>query len=529
MQTLASEAAVALERLRAGVALEEALTRERLLASIARRLRSELDLAAALAGGGRGDGTRARRLALLRPHRRAPARACASAPSGTSRRSGLSGERDARARSCCERAADEHASSPVGTVGRAARRAAACAVRRLVRARRPAFVSPARAPRAARAWSKGDLALLEAVAAEIGLALRLARLLEENASGSAQQSALLRAAQVLSGELELPVVLQRLADQLARAARGRRRGLLPPRPRARRPPLRRRARLRPVAARLRVPGRARSRRRRRSARAGRSSTARTARSPAPVPHPAYEGFTDVIVAPMRWSDEVQRRARRRPARAAAGSSERDADVLEAFAGPRLARAAQRRDVHPERAAGAHPARLLPHRLGARAVALARGDARGGRAGGGRGARRRFGRRARCRTAAGSRSRARTSCRRDSPRMLGERDRQSGRAARPRRAAGRVIAAPALRTTSACRRTCASAAAARGYRSLLSVPVEAPRHDGRRARRRLLRRGARRSATTTSSSRATSPTRRAARSSGASCSRPSAAPARWRSS
>src|SRR5204863_3860121 len=44
MQTLASEAAVALERLRAGVALEEALKRERLLASIARRLRSELDL-----------------------------------------------------------------------------------------------------------------------------------------------------------------------------------------------------------------------------------------------------------------------------------------------------------------------------------------------------------------------------------------------------------------------------------------------------------------------------------------------------
>src|SRR5262249_44429663 len=50
MQTLASEAAVALERLRAGVALEEALTRERLLASIARRLGSELDLWVALAG-----------------------------------------------------------------------------------------------------------------------------------------------------------------------------------------------------------------------------------------------------------------------------------------------------------------------------------------------------------------------------------------------------------------------------------------------------------------------------------------------
>jgi len=50
MQTLASEAAVALERLRTSLALEEALTRERLLASIARRLRSELDVSAALAG-----------------------------------------------------------------------------------------------------------------------------------------------------------------------------------------------------------------------------------------------------------------------------------------------------------------------------------------------------------------------------------------------------------------------------------------------------------------------------------------------
>src|SRR5438067_337430 len=50
MQTLASEAAVALEQLRTSLALEEALLRERLLASIARRLRSELDLPAALAG-----------------------------------------------------------------------------------------------------------------------------------------------------------------------------------------------------------------------------------------------------------------------------------------------------------------------------------------------------------------------------------------------------------------------------------------------------------------------------------------------
>src|SRR2546429_5638069 len=67
-----------------------------------------------------------------------------------------------------------------------------------------------------RAWSRGDLMLLEAVAAETGLAVRLGRLLDENREQLAQQTALLRAAQVLSGELDLDAVLQRLGDSLAR-------------------------------------------------------------------------------------------------------------------------------------------------------------------------------------------------------------------------------------------------------------------------------------------------------------------------
>ena len=50
MQTLASEATIALERTRTSIALGEALQRERLLASIGRRLRTELDLDTALAG-----------------------------------------------------------------------------------------------------------------------------------------------------------------------------------------------------------------------------------------------------------------------------------------------------------------------------------------------------------------------------------------------------------------------------------------------------------------------------------------------
>ena len=48
MQTLASEATIALERTRSTLALAEALDRERLVMSIGRRLRTELDLDAAL-------------------------------------------------------------------------------------------------------------------------------------------------------------------------------------------------------------------------------------------------------------------------------------------------------------------------------------------------------------------------------------------------------------------------------------------------------------------------------------------------
>src|SRR5205807_8307788 len=48
MQTLASEATVAFERTRSTLALAEALDRERLVMSIGRRLRTELDLRAAL-------------------------------------------------------------------------------------------------------------------------------------------------------------------------------------------------------------------------------------------------------------------------------------------------------------------------------------------------------------------------------------------------------------------------------------------------------------------------------------------------
>src|SRR5207302_6302398 len=64
-------------------------------------------------------------------------------------------------------------------------------------------------------WSEAEIGVAEAVAHEAGLALHVANVLEENQERIGQQSALLRAAQVLTGDLELEGVLQRLADQVA--------------------------------------------------------------------------------------------------------------------------------------------------------------------------------------------------------------------------------------------------------------------------------------------------------------------------
>ncbi|HEY2208957.1 MAG TPA: GAF domain-containing protein, partial [Gaiellaceae bacterium] len=182
MQTLASEAAVALERLRTSLALEEALTRERLLASIARRLRSELDLAAALAGAAEELG------------RALDASRCiiriGELPDGLSneaewhaRSHGPVGE-DTPELELLERAAAEQGAA-VGPVGELT----AVAVPVVAHEGPAGFVSLFRP--AGRAWSKGELVLLSGVAAEVGLALRLGRLLEENEERLAQQSALL--------------------------------------------------------------------------------------------------------------------------------------------------------------------------------------------------------------------------------------------------------------------------------------------------------------------------------------------------
>jgi PAS domain S-box-containing protein len=190
---------------------------------------------------------------------------------------------------------------------------------------------------APRVFAHEDLAVMQTLASEAAVALErlraglaLEEALKRNKEQLAQQSALLRAAHALSSELDLTVVLQRLADQLAQLLDtdaadcyllDRERGLF------------RCVAVHGFSASLlgfEFP-----------ADHGLAGAAVREGGPliesaygelaTPVPHPAYDGFTDVITAPMTWNDDVRgvigvgRREGRR-------FEQRDASVLEAFAG-----------------------------------------------------------------------------------------------------------------------------------------------------------------------------------------------------
>ena len=83
----------------------------------------------------------------------------------------------------------------------------------------------------------GEQFVVDTVAREVDAALRTAGLLAENRRRLDQQAALLHAAQVVTSELEIEAVLERLVEEVTQAARRRRGRLLPRRRRARRPPL----------------------------------------------------------------------------------------------------------------------------------------------------------------------------------------------------------------------------------------------------------------------------------------------------
>jgi PAS domain S-box-containing protein len=158
LQSVAAEAALALERLRSSAALAEALSRERTAAEIARRLRAEVE----------------------------PERVAAVAADELRRVLEL-----------------DRAEVALGGGPRAGIEVEA-------RGDRVATLLVERTPE----LGDAELLLVEAVVRELGSALHTARLLDENARRLEQQQALLHAAQVVTGELSLDAVLLRLVEEV---------------------------------------------------------------------------------------------------------------------------------------------------------------------------------------------------------------------------------------------------------------------------------------------------------------------------
>ena len=313
---LASEAALGLERTRSAEALGDALERERLVARISSQMRSELDLEAlltvAVSETGRALGVSRCFIRLGGPGERlrmaAEWRAEGLEPVGDGTEHLPVSNLAARERRTV--AVADVATAPelddeslggrdtlrgLGTV-------AVLATPIVVFERLIGVFALHRAE--AGEWTRDELALAEAVAREVGLALHTARLLEENERRLQQRSALLDAAEAVTSELELEPVLQRLVDEVARllGAEAADCYLLDER----------RNVLRCAAvhglddevvgfefpADRGVSGRAIAHRRAVHA-------ADYGELADPIGHPAYRGFKDAIVAPVTWANEIR--------------------------------------------------------------------------------------------------------------------------------------------------------------------------------------------------------------------------------
>jgi PAS domain S-box-containing protein len=222
LRTLAAEAALALERARSATALEDALERERLVSSIARKVRSELDHEALL------------RVAVEEV-RRALGLARCLVELGTEEGSLTLGA-ESTAEPVTPLASDDADRLSASNLALRTRKTITVADveaeldgadrnQLLELGSRSVLVTPIVAvDRAvgvlalhrseAHAWTESERGLAEAVARELGLGIDTARLLRENEARLGQQGALLRAAQVVTGELDVETVLQLLVDQL---------------------------------------------------------------------------------------------------------------------------------------------------------------------------------------------------------------------------------------------------------------------------------------------------------------------------
>ncbi len=343
LQALTAEAALALERARSASALEDALERERLVASISRKVRSEHDLEAvlriAVEETGEAAGVSRCFIRLVGPQDTLPIRAewdadgfvPIGASSGRLPVSNLAA-REGRTVASGDVQADPALDDP--TLGEMQTlidlgTAAVLATPISVFDRMIGIFGFHRAEPTT--WTEAEIALAEAVAREIGLAVHTASLLEENAKRLEQQQALLKAAQVVSSELRLETVLQRLVVEVTKlldadaadcylldeqgkvlrcaAVNGLDSSLLEFE----------------FSASRGLAGEA--------LREGRSVLSNVYDDQKqPVPHEAYAGFTGAIAAPMTWSGDsrgVLGVGTRDPER---NFDDTDAELLETFAG-----------------------------------------------------------------------------------------------------------------------------------------------------------------------------------------------------
>ena len=342
LEKLASDAALAVERAQSSASLADALERERIVGEIARKVRSELDLddvlRVAVEEIAQATGAARAFIRLGEAGEPMPILAEWDAPGlppvGT----------EAPRLSVLNLAARERRTVAVGDIEdapelddpalgsvdslRALGTRAVLAAPILVAERLIGVFALHRTD--AHLWTPPESSLLESVAREVGLAIHIARLLEENAQRLEQSTALLKASQYVTSELRLETVLQRLVVEVTRLLRAdaadcylfdERRGMLT---------CAAVHGLDPDVVSLEFPaerGLAGE-----ALRQGRGLLSEDYASIAePVPHQAYADFRSAIVAPMKWSGEkrgvlgVGSREERRFSRG-------DVAVLETFAG-----------------------------------------------------------------------------------------------------------------------------------------------------------------------------------------------------
>ena len=227
VQELANEAAPALEQTRSAIELRGALERERLIGEIARKVRSELDLDevlnVAVSETGRALGLARCFIRLGDPDELMPVvaewHAAGAEPAGPFLERLAASRLAARERRTVALGDVENGLELDGPTlgGRelllSLGTRAALATPIVVFGEMIGVFTLHRAERGA--WSASEIALAEAIAGEVGLAIHIARLLREDKRRLAQQAAVLSAAQVVTSDLHFDSVLRRLVDEVA--------------------------------------------------------------------------------------------------------------------------------------------------------------------------------------------------------------------------------------------------------------------------------------------------------------------------